>query len=297
MERSRGFWHHSGKQLGAVEWASTLALWQGQTVLNQLIDIETFDGERKTIQNSAAPIRDAGGAIVGAVIVNEDVTPRVLAEKALRESAERLQHLSRRLFTVQEEERRHLARELHDEFGQLLTAVSLRLQIAKSSSGPSAAASLDECATLVARAGERVRSLALELRPTMLESAGLDGTLRWLAELHSRQGNLAVTVTGSAQDVPNDVAITGFRVVQEALTNALRHARAAHAEIHLVQVGGSLRITVQDDGVGFDVAAARKAAPGLGLVGMKERVDVLGGDLEIVSRPGAGTRISVSLPL
>jgi signal transduction histidine kinase len=97
--------------------------------------------------------------------------------------------------------------------------------------------------------------------------------------------------------VPNDVAITGFRVVQEALTNALRHARAAHAEIHLVQVGGSLRITVQDDGVGFDVAAARKAAPGLGLVGMKERVDVLGGDLEIVSRPGAGTRISVSLPL
>ncbi|HWI37370.1 MAG TPA: ATP-binding protein, partial [Burkholderiales bacterium] len=297
MERSRGFWHHSGKQLGAVEWASTLALWEGRTVLNQLIDIENFHGERKTIQNSAAPIRDAGGAIVGAVVVNEDVTPRVLAEKALRESAGQLQHLSRRLFAVQEEERRHLARELHDEFGQLLTAVSLRLQIAKNSPGPSAAASLDECATLVARAGERVRSLALELRPTMLESAGLDGTLRWLAELHSRQGQLAVSVTGSTQGVPNDVAITGFRVVQEALTNVLRHAHAARTEIRLAQVGGRLRITVEDDGVGFDLGAARKKATGLGLVGMKERVDILGGELEIVSRPGAGTRIHVSLPL
>jgi PAS domain S-box-containing protein len=300
MERSRGFWHHSGRAVAPVEWASAHALWQGKTMLAQLIDIETFEGGRKTIQNSAAPIRNADGAIIGAVVVNEDVTARVSAEKALRESAERLQHLSRRLFAVQEEERRHLARELHDEFGQLLTAISLHLQVAKNSPQPSASASLDECAALVARAGERVRGLALELRPTMLESAGLDGTLRWLAELHSRQGKIEVSVSGRVSALPNDVAITGFRVVQEALTNVLRHSGAQHVRIELAQLDGSLRISVEDDGAGFDVAATRAQAAArghLGLIGMKERVDILRGDLEIASTVGSGTRVSASVPL
>jgi PAS domain S-box-containing protein len=300
LERSRGFWHHSGKRVAAVEWASSLALWEGKTVLNQLVDIETFDGERKTIQNSAAPIRGVGGAIVGAVVVNEDVTPRMRAEKALRESAERLQNLSRRLFTVQEEERRHLARELHDEFGQLLTAISLRLQVAKAQCSQPAWPALDDCAALIAQAGERVRGLALELHPTMLESAGLDGTLRWLAESHGRQGPVTVTVHGQVGRVPNDVGVTAYRVVQEALTNVLRHSGAKKARIELAHRDGRVSVTVADDGAGFDVAAAREkaAAQGhLGLVGMKERVEILGGDLDIISEPGAGTRVEVSLPL
>jgi signal transduction histidine kinase len=221
---------------------------------------------------------------------------RVFAEIAAL--AEERRDLARQLITAREATLRDISRELHDEFGQLLTAISLRLQVAKNS--PEAApASLDECAALVARAGERVRGLALELRPTMLESAGLDGTLRWLAELHSRQGPVAVTVSGRTADLPNDVAITAFRIAQEALTNVMRHARAREVRIELVQVDGSLRVSVQDDGVGFDVAATRKkaAAQGhLGLVGMKERAEILGGELDIVSPPGGGTRVSVSLP-
>ena len=98
-----GFWHDSGKRIEPERWASARAV-EGETSLNELIDIETFDGKQKTIQNLAAPIRNAEGIIVGAVIVNEDVTERVVRQKALRESADRLQHLSRRLLAVQEEE-------------------------------------------------------------------------------------------------------------------------------------------------------------------------------------------------
>jgi signal transduction histidine kinase len=130
--RSRAFWHASGKPIAPTEWASVRAVREGKTSLNELIDIETFDGQRKTIQNSAVPIHDADGLIVGSVVVNEDVTERVRTEVALRESTERLQHFSRRLLTVQEEERRHLSRELHDEFGQLLAGITLHLQAAKS---------------------------------------------------------------------------------------------------------------------------------------------------------------------
>ena len=129
--QSKGFWHESGKRIDPDDWASTRALIVGQTSLNELIDIEAFDGRQKTIQNSAAPIRNAEGLIVGAVVVNEDVTERVHDQKALHESAQRLQHLSRRLLEVQEEERRHLARELHDEFGQILATITLHLHAAQ----------------------------------------------------------------------------------------------------------------------------------------------------------------------
>lgn len=299
-ERSKGFWHGSGRRLAPEEWASAVAVSEARAVLDQLIDIETFDGRRRTIHNSAAPIADAQGAIVGAVVVNEDVTERVRAEKELRESAHRLQHLSRRLLMVQEEERRHLSRELHDEFGQLLSAISLHLQVARSAAGPAAWPSVQECATLLERAGERVRSLALELRPAMLETAaGLDGTLRWLVEQQSRLGGLAIAVNGHLGDVPSEIAVTCFRVVQEALTNAIRHARAREVRIDLQQTPQAVRVSVQDDGVGFDLGTTGRQAAAhghLGLVGMKERVEILGGDLAIESRPGGGTRVSVSLP-
>ncbi|HEX4240008.1 MAG TPA: ATP-binding protein [Steroidobacteraceae bacterium] len=114
--RSRAFWHGTSKRIGPSEWASVRCLRDGQTILNELIDIEAFDGRRKTIQNSAVPIRNAAGEIVGSLILNEEVTDRVHAESVLRESADRSQDFSRRLLVVQEEERRHLSRELHDEF-------------------------------------------------------------------------------------------------------------------------------------------------------------------------------------
>src|SRR5580698_2493386 len=161
--RTTAFWHASGRLIAPTEWASVRALREGKTSLNELIDIETYAGQRKTIQNSAATIRDAEGAIVGSVIVNEDVTERVRAESALRESTQRLQHFSRRLLTVQEEERRHLARELHDEFGQLLAGVALHMEAAKGFASEVGRSRIEECVRLIQRAGAQLRSLVLEL--------------------------------------------------------------------------------------------------------------------------------------
>jgi signal transduction histidine kinase len=299
--RSKAFWYASGKPIAPTEWASVRALREGKTTLNELIDIVTFDGRRKTIQNSAAPIRDADGSIVGSVIVNEDVTARVLAESALRESTDRLQHFSRRLLTVQEEERRHLSRELHDEFGQLLAGISLHLEAAKRLAGGDAArARLDECVHLVQHAGAQLRGLVLELRPTMLETAGLVPTLRWIAKQHGERTGITTEVTGELKDIPSELSIGCFRVAQEALTNVTRHAKARHVWIELSQTEAALDLTIRDDGVGFDVARTLEAAAGsghLGLLGMKERVQVLGGDMSVDSELGHGTRVRITFPI
>lgn len=297
---TKASWHDSGKSIAPTEWASARALSEGTTSLNELIDIETYDGRRKTIQNSSAPIRSADGLIVGAVIVNEDVTERVHAENALREATERSQHLSRRLLSVQEEERRHLSRELHDEFGQLLAGITMHLQAAKGLAGEAARPRLEECVVLLQHAGAQLRSLVLELRPTMLESAGLTPTLRWLADQHQQRTGITTQVVGHLNDVPSDLAIACFRSAQEALTNAMRHSRARHVWIELNQTDGTLELTVRDDGVGFNVKKAldRAARRGhLGLLGMRERVQILGGDLEVRSEPGHGARIHIWLPL
>jgi PAS domain S-box-containing protein len=298
--RSKGYWHDSGKAIAPTDWASVRALSRGETSLTELIDIDTFDGDKKTIQNYSAPIRNAHQQIVGAVIVNEDVTERLRAEKALRESRNRLRRLSQRLLRVQEEERRHLARELHDEFGQLLAAVALHLHGAKMTAGVAAQSSLDECLVLIQRAGEQVRGLALELRPTMLETAGLDGTLRWFARQHQQRTGIATEVEGHLGDVSSELGIACFRVIQEALTNVVRHAGAKHVLIDLSRSASALELAISDDGAGFDVKSIfeQAAAHGrLGLAGMKERVQILGGRMVVDSGSGRGTRISVSLPL
>lgn len=298
--RSAGYRPDSGQRVAPADWPSVRALRDGQITLNELIDIDAFDGRRKTIQASAAPIRNAERQIVGAVIVIDEVTERVRAERAVHESATRLQHLSRRLLAVQEEERRHLSRELHDEFGQLLASITLHLHAAKGAAGPSAQASLDETIALLQRAGAQVRTLALELRPTMLETGGLESALKWLAQQHQQRTGIVTEVVGHVTDVSGDLAIACFRVVQEALTNVVRHARAQHVWIELNQHEGSLELVVRDDGVGFDVTRTiERAASGgnLGLLGMRERVEILGGRLKIESRVGEGTRICIALPL
>ena len=236
---------------------------------------------------------------MGAVIVNEDVTERVRAENALRRATDRSQHLSRRLLSVQEEERRHLSRELHDEFGQMLAGITMHLQAAQGLAGDTARSRLEECVVLLQHAGAQLRRLVLELRPTMLESDGLAPTLRQLADQHEQRTGMATQVVGHLNDVPRDLAIACFRVAQEALTNVMRHARAQHVWIELSQTDGTLELVVRDDGVGFDVTTTLDRAERhdhLGLLGMKERVQILGGGLEVRSEPGHGTRIRIWLP-
>jgi two-component system sensor histidine kinase UhpB len=420
--KSKGFRHESRKAIVADEWASRHALDEGQTIRDELIDIDTFDGQRKIIENYAAPIRNAKGDITGAVVVNKDVTERVRAEEALRQierlltDAERLgqtgsweqdlvsgqifntdanlrlffgddrsrgtrledyveaihpddrdwvvvrreellastgpgdieyrvvwpdgsvhwifgratvvrdqagrpirsygtnaditerkraeeelarrtqqlEALSRKLIEAQEAERRAVARELHDDFGQVLTALKLNLQRRERDDTESIA--------LVDGAITRMRELAQDLRPPLLDEFGLEASLKWYVEREAKRAGLAFRLALAPLEhrPPAAIETTCFRVAQEALTNIIRHAGARRVEVELSATSDMLELVLRDDGRGFDVPAARKrAAQGgsQGLLSMQERVTLAGGELEIDSATGRGTRIRVRLPL
>jgi signal transduction histidine kinase len=214
---------------------------------------------------------------------------------------ETLGRLSRRLVDVQESERRHLARELHDEIGQSLTAVLYRLAAARSSPSPRNDV-LDEAMEITKGTMRSVRNISMDLRPTLLDEAGLAETLRWYIDRQVRSDSLDVGLSVSPElgDLPLDVRTACFRIVQEALTNVMRHAEARHVQVRLGSSGSRIEIGVSDDGRGFDVAEAYQLARtggSLGILGMKERAEHLGGKVDFESRPGAGTTMTASVPI
>ena len=224
-------------------------------------------------------------------------------EQALRNARSRLQALSNRMLEMQEAERRHIARELHDEIGQSLTAIKLNLEaLAFRSDNESARRLVDEIAGVAGEVLDQGRRLSLALRPPQLDDLGLSAALHWLVKRHTRDGGPDI-VLDAAEDLPRlgaHAETTCFRAVQEALTNALRHAGAATVRIELKVDEGGFCLGVEDDGCGFDVEAAQARAlqgASLGLVGMSERVALAGGEIRLVSRVGEGTRLCVRLPL
>jgi PAS domain S-box-containing protein len=428
--QTEAFWHESGERIAPTEWASVRALSEGQTSLKELIDIETYDGRQKTIENSAAPVRNAEGLIVGAVIVNEDVTERVRAEEALREtnsklelllntsplpitsadasgritswnkaaerlfgwaaeeavgrvcptippeeteeylelirrvmrgetyvglvlyrqkmdggllycsvsvapqrnsrgepvgvtlivedvterrraeerlkrSNEELRALSARLHSVREEESARIAREIHDELGALLSSLKWDLEeigedVAGSTGTPPLAAMREKVGALITltdNAVNTVRRIASELRPTALEEFGLAEAVRWHAEQFQARTGIEVRC-----DCPQDgtglnreQATAIFRIVQEALTNVLRHAQATRVDIRMNKEGEHVVLTVSDNGRG--ITEAEKSEPkSLGLLGMRERVNLLGGDITIEGTESRGTVVTVRVP-
>jgi signal transduction histidine kinase len=210
--------------------------------------------------------------------------------------------LTRRLVEMQEEDRRHLARDLHDEIGQVLCAVSVNLKALIDVGDAAARPRLEESIRIVDDAIGQVRNLALELRPEMLDELGLVPTLRWYADRQAQRAGfiLHFHADWTRPRLPADLETACYRIVQEALTNVARHAQARHVWLELHEERRQLRLVVRDDGIGFDAAAqqfraAREA--GLGVRGMRERVELLGGKIEMESRPGWGTNIEAHLPL
>lgn len=254
------------------------------------------DGSLFWNEVNVAPVDGPDGGVSHLVCILADVTGRVEADQAQRLYAGRLQALSRRLVDVQEEERRALARELHDEIGQELTA--LKLMIEEASRVPEAAAALVDVRPLVQQILRRVRDISLDLRPPMLEDFGLASALQWLGERLERQAGLRVLLRHSAlPPLPPDVATGAFRITQEALTNVVRHAGVSEAEVAVEVCDGRLVVTVADEGAGFDRVAALAGWASSGLTGMRERARLLGGHLDIAASPGQGTRVTARLPL
>jgi signal transduction histidine kinase len=227
---------------------------------------------------------------------------RERTEAALREHAARLHVLARRVVEVQEEERRHLARELHDEIGQSLTVIGLNLQVIKGSGDPTEQTRIEDCVKIVRQTINQVRGLALDLRPSMLDDLGLVPALRWLINRQAERSGLVMQFVAEPTEMvlPPDVATACFRVAQEALTNVLRHAQARHVWIDLRKEGDEVRLSVRDDGVGLDTDEARqRASRGMsaGVLGMRERAEMLGGRFVVESVPGNGTIVVVWFPL
>lgn len=209
-----------------------------------------------------------------------------------------LEVLSRRLIEAQEAERGHIARELHDEIGQVLTTVNLTLEAVRARAGPAAADRLDDSRRVVDRAIEQVRSLSLDLRPASLDLLGLEPALgAYLARQAAHAGFvLAFTSSLGGERLPPTLETVCFRIVQAAVTNVVRHARATSLAVDLSRTEGDVRVTIRDDGAGFDVAAARERVlrgEGFGLAGMLERVHLFGGRISVESAVGSGTTIRV----
>ncbi len=221
----------------------------------------------------------------------------------VRAGRQRLQTLSRRLIEAQETERRHIARELHDEIGQALTAVKINLQAIQRLPDPSTlTAYLQESIEIVERALQQVRNLSLDLRPSLLDDLGLIAALRWYIDRQAQRAGFTARLTADPIEtrLPADIETTCFRVAQQALTNIVRHAQARHVDVELRHSDAVLELIIRDDGVGFDVQAALDNAvkgASLGLLGMQERVLLIGGQIEIRSAPGQGTEIQARLPL
>lgn len=218
------------------------------------------------------------------------------SEDSLRASQERYRSLSRRLLEQQEHERAALARELHDQLGQSLAAISMNLQVIEGELSPSARARVPESAEIIKRMFEQVRTLAFELRPSVLDEFGLVEALGNLVRRYGESAGVHASFTATPPDAraPVEIETTCFRIVQEALTNIARHARARHVEVTLTAQDIALGVTIRDDGIGFDV---ERVGTGLGLLGMRERAELVGGSLDIESTPGAGTTVHGRFPL
>jgi two-component system sensor histidine kinase UhpB len=204
---------------------------------------------------------------------------------------------------VQEEERSRLARDLHDEVGQVLTALKIDLQeVQRSTNGEGCSDVLTESVDLVDRLMGEVRSLALDLRPSILDDLGLVPALRWYVGRQATRNrwNFSLSTEGLVGRVPAPIEVACFRVVQEALTNVTKYAQAKSIDLALRWHEQELALVLQDDGIGFDMVQARQRAQGgetIGLLGMEERVRLAGGNLAISSEPGQGTRLEVRFPL
>jgi signal transduction histidine kinase len=303
---SKAWWHTTGKRLAPGEWASVRALASGEASVNEAIEIEAFDGVRKIIQNSAVPIRDANERITGAVIVNEDISAGKTAERALNDSYHQMRTLTGHLLRAQDDERRRIAQMLHETTAQNLAGLKMllaRLNRTSDRLNDSERNALTESMSLAEQSMTEIRTLSYLLHPPFLDEAGLLSALRWYAAGFAERSGIKVDLDlpESFGRLPRDTETALFRIVQEALINIHRHAGSETARIRLQRDAESLTLEIDDDGHGIPKASLEQimsggGGVGVGIAGMSERMEQLGGSLEITSGD-RGTTVRARLPL
>jgi PAS domain S-box-containing protein len=262
-----------------------------------------LDGSTMWVEGDYMCFYDAAGRITGHFGIQRDVTDRTLAANELEQSRAELRALAARLQAIREDERTRIAREIHDELGQALTALKLDLAWLESKRPAgkrnSEAIRLTD-ASITARIDETmqiVRRIASELRPSVLDQLGLEAAIECLVQETAQRTGIAVTL--HADDfprLPDDIASHAFRIIQEALTNVTRHAKATRVDVSVRRAGAFIILGVEDNGVGF-TPQSLSGLRSLGLVGMRERALACGGTLLIRGEPGQGTGIAVTIPV
>jgi two-component system sensor histidine kinase UhpB len=218
----------------------------------------------------------------------------------LEQNAQQLHYLSCQILQAQEEERQRVARELHDEAAQTLTTVLIYLKLLEKFRDPEENQRVQNLLSLITHALEEVRQVALELRPKILDDWGLGAALGWRVDELNKDFSTKATLQtiGLESRLPKTLELVFYRVAQEALNNITRHAHARHVHVKLKREEDSVTLEVLDDGVGFDASAVQAGrSQGLGLLGMRERLSLVGGELSIESQPGKGTRLLASASL
>lgn len=260
------------------------------------VELITKRGERIPVEVSSRLIIE-NGLPVGVQGCLHDISERKKVHEASRT-------YSRRLLEAQEAERRRISLELHDQVGQILTAVKMNLHaLRKACNSPEILSSIEENLNVIDEAVDQVRDLSVDLRPLLLDDFGLVVAVRWYLDRQAKNSGVAVEFSSNSLSddhrFPAALETACFRIVQEGVTNIIRHARATRLNVRLDNSGSELLLVIGDNGAGFDVKEMRSAsgAPTLGLRGMEERAQAVGGTLTIDSAPGLGTQICASFPV
>ncbi|HUC42684.1 MAG TPA: ATP-binding protein [Candidatus Sulfotelmatobacter sp.] len=229
----------------------------------------------------------------------ESLAPFEMVHRGFRDSNEELRRLNERLNVTLEQAMTRVAHILHDQVGQVLVAAHLALEDLARDLPPTSRGRIVEIRTILEQIEEQLRSVSRELRPTLLDDLGLMPAVEALASGVAARGHIGVDVSGANPGrLPQDIETAAYRIVQEALTNVLRHAHASHVRLRFRLRAGMLAFFVHDDGVGFELEPKETVgSAGLGLVGIRERAKALGGCVRIHSRPDAGCKIFVALPM
>ena len=299
FERIEGWWTDTSEPIGAHDWPGVRALEQGVPVPARLMRVRTYRGDLRDLSCGAAPLRTEEGELLGAVITAVDLTEEVALRERLNAAEAHLRKLLINQSFQHEQLMTAVSRELHDDLGQVLSLLKLHLASAANRDLPAARRELecDEALPLVDRALNCLREVCSELHPTELSDFGLGTALVSLCAAAARASGVAVSVSeeGAQGAADSGLQVGLFRVAQQALTNALRHASAETVRIDLRWRTDMVELSIGDDGIGFDGSVPPLPAQ-QGLRGMRDRIELLGGDFSITSEPGIGTRVLAKVP-
>ena len=270
----------------------------GEPLINKEEPFVNKDGEFKYLLTNKFPFRDDHDNIIGIIGISSDITERKNSEESLTEMNRQLKNLSNHLQHIREEERKHLAREVHDELGQLASVIKMDvdwLNLRLSDLGEAARKRIEHASATSQILINSIRKIASELRPGMIDELGLNASLEWQCKEFSIANGIPCEFTSYLNDesLSDKIKNELFRICQESLTNIMRHAQATQVTVSIQEKGEDIHLCIQDNGIGFDPLESRSK---LGLVGMRERSLSINGSLVIKSEAGKGTTIFIIIP-